>query len=205
MTRRWVLPTVSAILVAGLAVGVTTKSPNRASRLAADAPSEQAEDIGPVSHEKTNWDKALYDGREVALSSLQTLALPFAPKIPRFESPPSLVQVSTSLSTRFPAVGFAYTLAPSEVAGQDRRVIVVEALSDMPLAALKELAESSNSDHSAGRFIELSGVPAAVIEGNVDGVRVGRIIALSGRFTIDITGPSVSPAEVEVLMAKVLG
>ena len=198
------LPVLAGLGVAAVAIGAASISPaGTTSRPVVAASSSPTDPAVPVAPPASDWDHALFDGTDIALNQVSGLQLPFVPAVPRFGLDPVSVQATGARSSSLPALGFAYRLPASLVPEPDARVTVVEATSTMTLDALQNLAASSNSAHSSGTLVTVNGLPGALISGQVDGYNVGRIMVLDHGFTVDITGPQVSPDEVLALSQRV--
>lgn len=159
--------------------------------------------------QSTDWSKPLLHGVDASMSQVQgpNSGLPFKPLIPHLPVAPSSIQVTdpSSISPNLMALGLTYKL-PAGTTGVtgDGTVAIVEAGTTMTEADLQRIIDG-NAQSGRSFPLNFGGYHGVLSVGDVDGVAVGRIFLLHNDFTIDMTGPAISPTALNAVMSAVTG
>ncbi len=150
-----------------------------------------------------NWDLPLDAAKLATVGTARALGkLPFAPVVPSFGLAPQVVQVSdpARVVAADRSVAFVYRFPTGPDFPTNGRVLVKESTATMTNETLRATAaDPAGSAAVKFRMIRVGSTPALLTTSS----GAGRVQFVRDGVEYDVTGPAVSPAEVQRLAALV--
>lgn len=206
MSRHWkALLVLAVVTVVGLGPGPERQSaagptPRSGAELAAALAAAETE-VKLACAPLLNWDLPLDVAQLATVGTARTAGqLPFAPVVPRFGLLPQVVQVSdpARVVAADRSVAFVYRFPTGPDFPTNGRVLVKESTATMTTETLRAIAaDPAGSAAVTFRMIRVGSTPALLTTTH----GVGRVQFVRAGVEYDVTGPAVSPAEVQRLAA----
>ena len=149
---------------------------------------------------RINWDSPLPGGKASSTRTARADGrLPFAPTVPQFGLPPTLVQVTGPASNDQRTVAYVYHFPTGNAFPVDGRVRVLEYQASITEKQLEAVAANPPGPAADFTVIMINGHGALLVHAN----GVGRVQFIEHGVMYDVTGPAVSPEEAEHLASEI--